>query len=184
VDVASSGAANTAGRGWAATHSEVADDVAQRRGRSGCDVGGRQRLAVLPTTAVDDVTAGGERRRARCSTDGATRTGVQWCAATPCAGVAGTAPAGSAGDVWRCHRARVRRRRGGAATAAARRRAATRNDVADDVEVEVEVEVGAVPAGSAGDVLPSRRVRVRRRERATISDRRGGLAAVLLSRRR
>ena len=38
-------------------------------------------------------------------------------------------------------------------------------------------EVGAVPAGSAGDVLPSRRVRARRRERATISDRRGGLAA-------
>ena len=39
------------------------------------------------------------------------------------------------------------------------------------------VDVGAVPAGSVGDVLPSRRVRARQRERATISDRRCGLAA-------
>jgi len=39
------------------------------------------------------------------------------------------------------------------------------------------VDVGAVQAGSVGDVLPSRRVRARRRERATVSDRRCGLAA-------
>jgi len=29
-------------------------------------------------TTVDDVTAGGERRRERCGADGAARTGVQW----------------------------------------------------------------------------------------------------------
>jgi len=90
-ELASSGAANAAARGRAATRSDVADDVAQRRGRRGCDAGGRQRSAVLPTT-VDYVTTGGERRRARCSADRAARTGVQWRAATPCDGVAGAVP--------------------------------------------------------------------------------------------
>jgi len=154
ADVASSGAANAAARGRTATRSEVADAVAQRRGRRGCDMGGRQRLAVLPTT-VDDVTAGGKRRRARCSTDGAARAGVQWCAATLCDGVAGAAPTSAGatcGDVAECARgggangrrpaivAVVRRRRRtigsrGGTSAAGRRAAVTAGGRAGTVAV-------------------------------------------------
>jgi len=131
-------------RGWrrrAMTYS-----TGRRRGgangrlRAADVAGGHQRLAVLPTT-VDDVTAGGERRRARCSADRAARTGA--------------------------------------------RRADGRRRVAKSPMTSVAsrgFEVGAVSAGGAGDVSPSRRVRARRRERATISDRRGGLAATVPAR--
>jgi len=132
----------------------------------------------VPTTTEADVTAGGSgdvdavapmtllTRRLRGG--GADRRAM----ATSCDSVAGTAPAGSAGDVWRCRRARVRRRAVGQPP---RRRANERRRGMMSPMTSVAargVEVGAVPAGSAGDELPSRRVRARRRKRATIIDRR------------